>query len=327
MFGGQTSVSGVSGAGGMSFWGRPRIGDFGQWLQIGEITTPGDPILQITGSQVLTSVIATSTLGGADTVHNVLDNGNGYVGILTTAPDQPLTVNGIIHSTSGGIEFPDGTVQTTAAGGSVANGSQTWTTPGTYTWTVPNGVSRLIIAEWGGGNSGGVWGSDDVGGTAGSFTLGFLSVNSGQSVTIVVGAGGVNKGGGSASSVSNNSITVTAPGGGGGAASGTDVLVSFNGGFGGSNSVNMGYDVGGGAPSIMGYYPNEVSTGGYINAATTVTPSPGFGSLPGGGSGGGTGSSSSPNGGAGSQPGGGGGCAYTGGTPGSGGNGEVVIEW
>ena len=195
MFGGQTPVSGVGGAGGMSFWGRPRIGDFGQWLQIGEITTPGDPILQITGSQVLTSVITTSTLGGGDTVHNVLDNGNGYVGILTTAPDQPLTVNGIIHSTSGGIEFPDGTVQTTAAGGSVANGSQTWTTPGTYTWTVPNGVNRLIIAEWGGGNSGGVWGSDDVGGTAGSFTLGFLSVNSGQSITIVVGAGGVNKGG------------------------------------------------------------------------------------------------------------------------------------
>jgi hypothetical protein len=39
----------------------------------------------------------------------------GNVGIGTTTPAQKLSVSGTIESTSGGIKFPDGTVQTTAA--------------------------------------------------------------------------------------------------------------------------------------------------------------------------------------------------------------------
>jgi len=31
----------------------------------------------------------------------------------TTSPDQTLTVVGTVHSTTGGVEFPDGTTQTT----------------------------------------------------------------------------------------------------------------------------------------------------------------------------------------------------------------------
>ena len=46
---------------------------------------------------------------------NQLAVSGNYVGIGTAAPTQKLTVAGTIESTSGGVKFPDGTVQTTAA--------------------------------------------------------------------------------------------------------------------------------------------------------------------------------------------------------------------
>ena len=39
---------------------------------------------------------------------------SGNVGIGTTSPGSKLEVDGTIHSTSGGIKFPDGSIQTTA---------------------------------------------------------------------------------------------------------------------------------------------------------------------------------------------------------------------
>lgn len=46
---------------------------------------------------------------------------SGPVGIGTTTPATPLEVNGLIYSSAGGYQFPDGTIQTTAAaGGGVA---------------------------------------------------------------------------------------------------------------------------------------------------------------------------------------------------------------
>jgi hypothetical protein len=42
---------------------------------------------------------------------------DGKVGIGTSSPGEKLTVAGVIHSTTGGFRFPDGTIQTTAATG------------------------------------------------------------------------------------------------------------------------------------------------------------------------------------------------------------------
>ena len=42
-----------------------------------------------------------------------IDTTNNRVGVGTMTPSQKLTVNGIVESTTGGIKFPDGTIQTT----------------------------------------------------------------------------------------------------------------------------------------------------------------------------------------------------------------------
>ncbi len=44
---------------------------------------------------------------------------NANVGIGTSTPNSKLTVVGLIETTTGGVKFPDGTIQTTASTGSV----------------------------------------------------------------------------------------------------------------------------------------------------------------------------------------------------------------
>jgi hypothetical protein len=77
-------------------------------------------------------------LGTAEDMRIV--SSTGYVGIGTTNPANKLSVNGVIESMTGGIRFPDGTIQTTAAAGGsggtmlnqwpdavrCTNGSQYW---------------------------------------------------------------------------------------------------------------------------------------------------------------------------------------------------------
>ena len=45
---------------------------------------------------------------------NIAEDASGNIGIGTTLPTSTLTVNGVIEMMSGGIKFPNGTIQTTA---------------------------------------------------------------------------------------------------------------------------------------------------------------------------------------------------------------------
>ncbi len=76
----------------------------------------------------------------------------GNVGIGTTTPGQKLSVVGVVESTTGGFKFPDGTIQTTAGGGSSVGWSRTGTNVYLSTSTDSVGIgtaspgSKLTVA-------------------------------------------------------------------------------------------------------------------------------------------------------------------------------------
>ncbi|MBN2355745.1 hypothetical protein JXO59_06505, partial [candidate division KSB1 bacterium] len=85
-----------------------RNGDF---ETEGGIKFKGIPIIHLTSSINYPLNIERPGSGEADVYIE------GKLGVGVSAPAERVQVDGIIHSTSGGIKFPDGTLQTTAAAG------------------------------------------------------------------------------------------------------------------------------------------------------------------------------------------------------------------
>jgi hypothetical protein len=69
----------------------------------------------------------------------------GLVGIGTDTPTSKLTVAGTIQSLSGGFQFPDGTIQTTSAAGSLFSVAHDATLVGNGTSSLPLGVAIPLI--------------------------------------------------------------------------------------------------------------------------------------------------------------------------------------
>lgn len=185
----------------------------------------------------------------------------------------------------------------------------TYKTPGTSTFTVPSGVTELLVQAWGGGGAGGDGGDyaeppvGGGGGGGGGFAESLVSVTPGQNITVVVGGGGAmgsyvgdNGGNGGYSSFVAPSVTTTGLGGDGG--QGAAAAAAYTDTAGGT---------GGGALA------NQIRTLGQNGSSgldTLFTPGGNGGN--GGGNGGGQGGAGANNGnngiaGVGIQPGGGGG--------------------
>ena len=176
---------------------------------------------------------------------------------------------------------------------SVPYGDVEFTTPGTYSWTVPNNVTQVSVLCIGGGGAGN--GDGSLGGGGGGAGLGWknnISVTPGQSYTVVVGdrgAGGSGSNGEDSYFINTSTVkggggggTVTGSGGSGGSYTGDG---GGNGGSGGSTAGGGIYEGGGGGAG--GYSGNGGNGGG--GDGTSNPQNAGVGGAGGDGSGGGGG--------------------------------------
>lgn len=132
--------------------------------------------------------------------------------------------------------------------------TQTYNTPGTYSFTVPTGVTSITVSAWGaGGAGGGVVGNNNNprgggGGEAGSYVRGTMAVTAGTVYTVVVGSGG----------------TGSTSGGTAGTASSFGGSGVFNaiGGAGGAGAVNA---------SRLGAGGNTTNTGNVVSGTSTAS--------------------------------------------------------
>jgi hypothetical protein len=125
-----------------------------------------------------------------------------------------------------------------------------YTEPGSHTWTVPNGVSSVdVLVVAGGAGGGGGDPSDGSGGGGGAGGLIFeenIQVTSGNSISIMVGAGGAGKRGDGENGEDSVAFGLTALGGGGGG-DGDATHNGLSGGSGGGGGGNHGVTSGGSA--------------------------------------------------------------------------------
>lgn len=185
----------------------------------------------------------------------------------------------------------------------VPHGSQSFTSVGAYTFTVPQGVNSLNVSLYGAGGGGATYyftgdGFCGSGGGGGAYLVNQpLSVSSGEILSLTVGGGGGANSGGSSSSIYRSGNALIIAGGGAGATPG----VCIPGGAGGT---------------VYSIVPISYTNGG--QGAYSYGGSPGcFYSVYGGA--GGAGGNGYGNGGQGYG-------IYNGG-PGAGGNGAAFLSW
>ena len=268
----------------------------------------------------------------ADTTTTAVSGATSKVLSSLGAGTQYTFIACTVNSDSGQSSASTSNSGTTSSG----SNSQTYTS-GSGTFSVPVGVTSVVVEVWGAGGGGGS-GKDggthggSPGGGGGAYCKKTLAVSPSDSISYVVGLGGpggsspgeTDPGGtGGTSTATYSSETYTANGGTGGASfSGTPVGAGGTASncdenrTGGSGSVHTGSAGGGGGSSAA------TGSDGTTPAATTTG-----GVAPSDGGSGGNGGSSDVAGSVGSIPGGGGGGGGKRANGGNGANGTVKFSW
>lgn len=182
-----------------------------------------------------------------------------------------------------------------------AGGMQVYATPGSTSFTVPTGITKIHAKVWGGGGGGGgvgAGGGGASGGSAGGYAEGIYSVTPGQVLAITVGGGGAagngtpTAGGNGGLSSVGSLLSATGGLGGQGAAGGSIAPVNGPGGGGSGGALNVT-----GAVANAGIINGSFTMGSAGGAAFSSAFVGGFSlssgnsaGYPGGGGGGGGGS-------------------------------------
>jgi hypothetical protein len=224
---------------------------------------------------------------------------NTSTGVVSGTPTEQIVAPGrqvVIRATDvGGLQgFQTHTYQVNPP--LLVPGQAAFTTPGTFSWTAPNGATEVSVVCIGGGGSGANGNGGNAGAGGGLGWRNNIPVVAGQSYTVQVGAGGPPRnypgsyqpGTAGGQSFFINAATVSGNGGGAGQISNT-FQTAIGGGFtapggGGGNGGNGGIDTSGNAAG-----PGGGGAGGYTGTGGTGGNQNSNGSAGNGGGGGGGG--------------------------------------
>jgi Flp pilus assembly pilin Flp len=240
------------------------------------VNTDYDTVFTVSGFDGTLSFSASIT-AGSPTI-TMRTGSNSFVsGPINVASGDQVTVrlhtsgtfgqNHSVHMDLGGVGA-DWTVATVAGCNS---GSASYSSSGSFNFTVPPGCTSITVKAWGGGGGGGFDATDDGGG--GAYVAGTLTVFPNETLTVLVGGGGSYNGTGvwttqTGGGFNGGGNAGYSAGGGGGASeirrSGTALLVAAGGG-GGSDNFAAGAGGAGG--------PGGVGTGsdGTVSACSSTT--------------------------------------------------------
>lgn len=206
----------------------------------------------------------------------IIKDGIDVGGHIILGNNLPNLPNGVVLLDSNGKLPPlDGSNLTGL--GSVASGEQVYTTPGTYSWVCPAGVTSVSVVCVGGGGGGSTYpGNGGAGGGLGWKNN--IAVTPGSSYTVVVGAGGIravakvggsagtdptglpnngNEGGPGGNSYFINTSTVCGYGGAGGLSNNSTINFMYGGNYvgtgGGKGGDNLSTSTQGNAGGAGGY--------------------------------------------------------------------------